>query len=137
MVNLVSELRAARDDCPVADCRLPIVDLPMADGRWPIYRLPIARLPILRLPIADSRLPIPNRGDTLADVKSAWIALAACAAVTAVVAQVGVNINALGPQVGGRAIPFRLTDQHGVVRTLDTVAGPKGTMLVFFRSASW
>ena len=47
------------------------------------------------------------------------------------------DVNALGPHVGDRAIAFRLTDQRGVVQTLDSVAGPKGTMLVFFRSANW
>jgi len=48
-----------------------------------------------------------------------------------------VDVNALGPQVGQKAVPFSLPDQNGRVRSLDTVAGPKGTMLVFFRSADW
>jgi hypothetical protein len=48
-----------------------------------------------------------------------------------------VDVSTLGPQVGERAPAFRLTDQFGRERTLDSVAGPKGTMLVFFRSATW
>ena len=48
-----------------------------------------------------------------------------------------VDVNTLGPQVGDKAIAFRLTDQNGQPQSLSSVAGPKGTMLVFFRSADW
>lgn len=48
-----------------------------------------------------------------------------------------VDVNALGPQPGQRAVAFQLPDQHGRQRDLASVAGPKGTMLVFFRSADW
>lgn len=48
-----------------------------------------------------------------------------------------VDVTTLGPQVGQRALDFRLPDQHGQPQTLASVAGPKGTMLVFFRSADW
>jgi len=48
-----------------------------------------------------------------------------------------VDVTTLGPQVGQRAIEFRLPDQQGRAQTLASVAGPKGTMLVFFRSADW
>ena len=47
------------------------------------------------------------------------------------------DIATLGPQVGQRAIDFNLSDQLGRRQTLKSVAGPKGTMLVFFRSADW
>jgi hypothetical protein len=47
------------------------------------------------------------------------------------------DISKLGPQVGGQAIDFDLSDQFARRQTLATVAGPKGTMLVFFRSADW
>jgi hypothetical protein len=47
------------------------------------------------------------------------------------------NLATLGPQVGQRAIEFSLPDQQDRVRTLKSFAGPKGTMLVFFRSADW
>lgn len=48
-----------------------------------------------------------------------------------------VNVDTLGPQTGQKAVAFELPDQQGRVRTLSSVAGPKGTMLVFFRSADW
>ena len=47
------------------------------------------------------------------------------------------NLSTLGPQVGQPAIDFSLPDQQDRVRTLKSLAGPKGTMLVFFRSADW
>jgi hypothetical protein len=50
-------------------------------------------------------------------------------------AQTGVDT--LGPAVGARAIPFELVDQFGKPQTIEAAAGPKGTMLVFFRSADW
>jgi cytochrome oxidase Cu insertion factor (SCO1/SenC/PrrC family) len=48
-----------------------------------------------------------------------------------------VDVTTLGPQVGQTAITFQLPDQNGQARTLASVAGPKGTMLVFFRSSDW
>jgi cytochrome oxidase Cu insertion factor (SCO1/SenC/PrrC family) len=43
----------------------------------------------------------------------------------------------LGPQVGQRVPAFTLQDQQGTSRTLASLMGPKGLMLVFFRSADW
>jgi hypothetical protein len=68
--------------------------------------------------------------------------LAACALAligTAVGAQQPppVDVTTIGPQVGERAIEFRLPDQTGREQTLGSVAGSKGTMLVFFRSSDW
>ena len=51
--------------------------------------------------------------------------------------QAQTNLATLGPQVGQHAIDFSLPDQQDHVRTLKSFAGPKGTMLVFFRSADW
>ena len=48
-----------------------------------------------------------------------------------------VDVTRLGPQVGARVADFSLQDQNGQKRSLESVAGPKGTMLVFFRSADW
>jgi len=48
-----------------------------------------------------------------------------------------VNVEALGPKVGERLPPFSLNDQTGKPRTLESVMGPKGAMIVFFRSADW
>jgi hypothetical protein len=42
-----------------------------------------------------------------------------------------------GPEVGARLPDFRLPDQNGAERTLQTVMGPKGAVLVFYRSADW
>lgn len=61
----------------------------------------------------------------------------AVVALLAAVPQAQTNIATLGPQVGQRAIDFSLPDQQDRVRTLKSFAGPKGTMLVFFRSADW
>jgi len=44
-----------------------------------------------------------------------------------------------GPGVKiGEAVPsFSLSDQNGKAQTLASLTGPKGLMLVFFRSADW
>jgi hypothetical protein len=42
-----------------------------------------------------------------------------------------------GPAVGARVPDFQLSDQAGANRSLQSVMGPKGLMLVFFRSADW
>jgi hypothetical protein len=52
-------------------------------------------------------------------------------------AQAPVDVSKIGPQVGAVAPAFSGPDQDGTVRSLASAAGPKGTMLVFFRSADW
>ena len=52
-------------------------------------------------------------------------------------ARTRVDVSKLGPQVGERVPDFDLTDQHGKRWTLQSIMGPKGAMLVFFRSADW
>ncbi len=47
------------------------------------------------------------------------------------------DVQAVGPRVGERVPDFTLRDQSGQPRTLTSVMGPKGLMLVFFRSADW
>ena len=42
-----------------------------------------------------------------------------------------------GPAVGARVPGFQLSDQTGASRSLEVLMGPKGLMLVFFRSADW
>ena len=49
----------------------------------------------------------------------------------------GPDPRSLGPKVGERAPEFSLPDQHGTMRTLTSTFGPKGAVLVFFRSADW
>src|SRR6266849_3041755 len=48
-----------------------------------------------------------------------------------------VDVSKLGPQVGERVPDFNLKDQNGKSWTLQSIMGPKGAMLVFFRSADW
>lgn len=42
-----------------------------------------------------------------------------------------------GPEAGQTVPSFRAPDQHGRELTLSDIAGPKGAMLVFHRSADW
>jgi len=48
-----------------------------------------------------------------------------------------VDTSKVGPQVGAVAPAFSGTDQFGKPQTLASAMGPKGAMLVFFRSADW
>ena len=52
-------------------------------------------------------------------------------------AQPAVDVDRLGPQPGGRVPDFTATDQTGASRSLTSMLGPKGAMLVFSRSADW
>ena len=47
------------------------------------------------------------------------------------------DVQKLGPQIGTQVPDFTLLDQTGQSRTLASLTGPKGLMLVFFRSADW
>lgn len=42
-----------------------------------------------------------------------------------------------GPAVGSRMPTFELPDQDGHKRNLGDVMGPKGALIVFYRSADW
>jgi peroxiredoxin len=48
-----------------------------------------------------------------------------------------IDVSKLGPQVGATVPDFNLGDQQGRKRTLQSVMGPKGAMIVFYRSADW
>jgi hypothetical protein len=48
-----------------------------------------------------------------------------------------IDVTKLGPQVGQQVPDFSLTDQTGRTRTLESIMGPRGAMLVFIRSADW
>lgn len=48
-----------------------------------------------------------------------------------------VDVTALGPKAGQKALDFSLPGHDGKIYSLASAAGPKGTMLVFFRSADW
>jgi hypothetical protein len=43
----------------------------------------------------------------------------------------------IGLEVGQKAPDFSARDQFGKQQTLETLKGPKGTVLLFFRSADW
>jgi len=64
----------------------------------------------------------------------AWLVMAA-AMIRAAAADV--DPRTLGPKIGERVPDFSLPDQHGTTRTLRSTFGPKGAVLVFFRSADW
>ena len=42
-----------------------------------------------------------------------------------------------GPAIGTKMPDFAAPDQDGQVRALPALLGPKGALLVFFRSADW
>jgi hypothetical protein len=42
-----------------------------------------------------------------------------------------------GPEIGAKPPAFELRDQNGVSHTLASMLGPKGAILVFYRSADW
>ena len=48
-----------------------------------------------------------------------------------------VNVASLGPQVGEQVPEFSLPDQYGQERTLESILGPNGAILLFHRSADW
>jgi hypothetical protein len=54
-----------------------------------------------------------------------------------IVSQAPPDVLKIGPQVGERVPGFSLVDQSGTTRTLDSLVGKNGLMLVFFRSADW
>jgi len=61
----------------------------------------------------------------------ALIFLSACAVTSA---QQAIKT---GPEVGSMAPPFEATDQNGRRENLQSILGPKGALLVFYRSADW
>ena len=94
--------------------------------RPPDWRSLMVHLATMRL----SRRPAPPLALAL---------LAALFAQTAAMAQSPnrIDVSKLGPQVGERVQDFTLKDQNGKPWTLQSIMGPKGAMLVFYRSADW
>ena len=70
-----------------------------------------------------------------------WVYVSLVAAVgfaqTPAAPAASIDVQTLGPQVGARVPDFSMPDQYGRTRTLQSVMGPKGALLVFFRSADW
>lgn len=52
-------------------------------------------------------------------------------------AQDAPDVDHLGPGVGDTVPAFSLPDQTGTVRSLESLMGHEGLMLVFSRSADW
>jgi hypothetical protein len=48
-----------------------------------------------------------------------------------------VDVDSVGPKVGASLPDFNLRDQHGEPHSLKSLLGPKGGIIVFFRSADW
>ena len=42
-----------------------------------------------------------------------------------------------GPAVGQKIPPFDTVDQDGRRQTFETIRGPRGALIVFYRSADW
>jgi len=42
-----------------------------------------------------------------------------------------------GPAEGSKLPAFHMPDQDGKMRSLQSVMGPKGALIVFYRSADW
>jgi hypothetical protein len=47
------------------------------------------------------------------------------------------NAREYGPPVGSKMPGFELRDQDGKTHTLASLLGPKGAVILFFRSADW
>ena len=69
----------------------------------------------------------------------AFVVIAAVLSMAGLAGQAppAVDTSKIGPQVGAVVPAFSGTDQFGKPHTLASVMGPKGAMLVFFRSADW
>jgi cytochrome oxidase Cu insertion factor (SCO1/SenC/PrrC family) len=52
-------------------------------------------------------------------------------------AAAAVDVARVGPQVGTTLPDFTLRDQRGEPHSLTSLLGPKGALIVFFRSADW
>jgi hypothetical protein len=48
-----------------------------------------------------------------------------------------VDVETVGPRVGDALPEFSLRDQGGHMRTLKSLLGSSGAVIVFFRSADW
>jgi hypothetical protein len=74
---------------------------------------------------------------TMIRMLSLAVTLALSGTITAAQTAPAVDTSKLGPRVGQTAPPLDGVDQFGRRHTLSSIAGPRGTMLVFFRSADW
>jgi peroxiredoxin len=66
-----------------------------------------------------------------------WTHVGVSAQTPAAGSRTKVDVSKLGPQVGEMVPDFRLSDQNGKVWTRASIMGPKGALLLFYRSADW
>jgi hypothetical protein len=59
------------------------------------------------------------------------------AAISLLLVYASLNARDYGPAVGSKLPGFELKDQDGKEHTLASLLGPKGAVIVFFRSADW
>ena len=78
-----------------------------------------------------------KRGQVAPALAVALIAAFCVVTLPAQSARSRIDLSKLGPQVGARVPDFTLADQSGRQRTLQSIMGPRGAMLVFVRSADW
>ena len=83
--------------------------------------------------VTRTLIPRPFVRGAAALTASAWL----CAAAAAPVSAQHADISTIGPRVGQEVTSFTLADQDGRQRTLESLMGSRGVMLVFFRSADW
>jgi peroxiredoxin len=81
--------------------------------------------------------PTPHRMSRIVAAVCVLVGLAAQATAQQPTQAVLPDVQKLGPQVGTRVPDFSLLDQKGQARTLSSLMGSKGLMLVFYRSADW
>jgi hypothetical protein len=74
---------------------------------------------------------------TMIRILTLVLTLALSGTITVAQTALAPDTSKLGPQVGQAVPPLEGVDQFGRRHTLSSIAGPRGTMLVFFRSADW
>lgn len=70
-------------------------------------------------------------------IRSLLVAVMAAGLSAAISQPTGVDTSKIGPQVGEVVPAFEGIDQDGNRRSLSSVFGTRGAMLVFFRSSDW
>ena len=83
--------------------------------------------------VTRTLIPRPFVRGAAALTASAWL----CAAAAVPVSGQHADLSTIGPRVGQEVTSFTLADQDGRQRTLESLMGSRGVMLVFFRSADW
>ena len=54
-----------------------------------------------------------------------------------VLASIGALAREYGPPVGSNMTGFELPDQSGEIHSVKSLLGPKGAVILFYRSADW